>query len=126
MLELFLIIALLAVLSMAVVITAPNPEYNGISAGVRFIDGKAVTADPRAIEWLGENGYGVGEAAPEPPQEPQLDAADTQINPKVPATGVDPRIPEMATPHTKRKPNPNVPTVDGSPVFPVIDGGAAG
>lgn len=43
-------------------ITAPNPEYNGVSAGVRFTDGKASIEYPRqaaAAEYFGRHRFGI-------------------------------------------------------------------
>lgn len=44
-------------------ITAPNKEYNGVSAGVQFSKGEAETEDKYLIEWFKEHGYCVEQAA---------------------------------------------------------------
>lgn len=43
-------------------ITAPNPDYNGVSAGIRFTDGKATIEYPRqaaAAEYFGRHRFGI-------------------------------------------------------------------
>ena len=42
---------------------APNMQYNGISAGVQFVDGVGETADPRKLHWFRTHGYAVDEPA---------------------------------------------------------------
>ena len=36
-----------------------NKRYNGISAGVNFLEGVGVSNDPRLLSWFMENGYEV-------------------------------------------------------------------
>jgi len=53
-----------------VTITAPNPKYDGISAGVKFTDGKATIEIPRqraALEYFERHRFGISKdvAAPE-------------------------------------------------------------
>jgi hypothetical protein len=43
-------------------ITAPNRAYNGVSAGVRFTNGEALTGNPRLLSWFRAKGYTVAEA----------------------------------------------------------------
>ncbi|MEG1798641.1 MAG: hypothetical protein RR214_00500 [Synergistaceae bacterium] len=38
-------------------IYAPNRQYSGVSAGVRFIDGIGETEDLELIAWFSEHGY---------------------------------------------------------------------
>ena len=40
-------------------IFAPNKKYNGISAGVKFVNGVGETNDPRLIKWFKSKGYKV-------------------------------------------------------------------
>lgn len=40
-------------------ICAPNEEYNGVSAGVPFVNGKAETEDPYLLKWFKKHGYRV-------------------------------------------------------------------
>ncbi len=45
-------------------ITAPNPDYNGISAGVRFTDGKATIDSEKqlaALEYFSRHRFGISE-----------------------------------------------------------------
>lgn len=49
------------------VIYAPNKEYTGLSAGVSFVNGRAVTDDPDRIKWFSSHGYIVERPAPEKP-----------------------------------------------------------
>lgn len=44
-------------------ILAPNKTYNGVSAGVPFVNGKGETDDPRRIEWFKAHGYDVEDDA---------------------------------------------------------------
>ena len=44
-----------------------NNQYNGISAGVNFVNGVGVTNDSHLISWFTENGYAIIE---DPPREP--------------------------------------------------------
>ena len=44
-------------------ILAPNKKYNGISAGINFVNGIGETDDTDRINWFKENGYSV-EAIP--------------------------------------------------------------
>jgi hypothetical protein len=41
------------------VIQAPNKGYNGISAGVKFVNGEAECDDEFLIRWFRTHGYGV-------------------------------------------------------------------
>ena len=47
------------------IILAPNPSYNGISAGIQFSKGRGQTTDPTLIAWFKNHGYIVEEQAPE-------------------------------------------------------------
>ena len=47
-------------------IYAPNKNYNGLSAGVMFVNGIGECSDPYLISWFKEKGYRVEE-------EPSLD-----------------------------------------------------
>lgn len=49
-------------------IYAPNKQYTGISASVRFVNGVGETSDPRLIKWFQERGYKVVEGAQEEEQ----------------------------------------------------------
>lgn len=40
-------------------ILAPNKQYNGISAGITFVNGIGETDDSDRINWFKENGYNV-------------------------------------------------------------------
>lgn len=40
-------------------ISAPNPEYKGVSASVKFENGIGYTADENLISWFTEHGYKV-------------------------------------------------------------------
>lgn len=68
-----------------ITITAPNPKYNGVSAGVRFADGTAKIEVPRqqaALEYFARHRFGISEAVPAPKGEDDLLA--------VPAVKLDP------------------------------------
>lgn len=41
------------------IIKAPNKDYNGISAGVTFINGIGETYSPHLVDWFREHGYKV-------------------------------------------------------------------
>lgn len=43
-------------------IIAPNKQYNGVSATVRFINGEGETDDAHLIKWFKSKGYEVEEA----------------------------------------------------------------
>lgn len=43
------------------IIIAPNKNYNGISAGVPFINGIGMTDVPDLINWFTDNGYSLKE-----------------------------------------------------------------
>jgi hypothetical protein len=43
-------------------ILAPNADYNGESAGIKFENGVGETDNPDLIAWFLENGYAVAEA----------------------------------------------------------------
>ena len=45
-------------------IFAPNKKYNGISAGVKFVNGVGETNDPRLIKWFKSKGYKVEDVKP--------------------------------------------------------------
>ena len=45
-------------------IKAPNPVYNGESAGIKFEKGIGETADPYLLEWFAAHGYEVEEVKP--------------------------------------------------------------
>ncbi len=61
-------------------IKAPNREYNGISAGVTFINGVGETSDPFIIGWFKERGYEVEE--PKEAQEPEVEKDDPEDPPR--------------------------------------------
>lgn len=42
-------------------IIAPNKNYNGLSAGVMFVNGIGECSDPHLISWFKEKGYRVEE-----------------------------------------------------------------
>lgn len=42
-------------------IIAPNKAYNGVTAGVKFMDGKGETEINRLLFWFKEKGYEVEE-----------------------------------------------------------------
>jgi hypothetical protein len=44
-------------------IKSPNPNYNGVSASLHFVNGEADTDDKWLIEWFKNKGYMVEEAA---------------------------------------------------------------
>jgi hypothetical protein len=44
-------------------IKSPNPNYNGVSASLRFVNGEADTDDKWLIEWFKNKGYMVEETA---------------------------------------------------------------
>jgi len=43
---------------------APNKDYNGVSAGVVFVNGVGETSDPYLLNWFKEKGYKVEEQKP--------------------------------------------------------------
>lgn len=43
-------------------VIAPNKEYNGVSAGVRFVNGEAECSDKWTLKWFKAHGYTVEEA----------------------------------------------------------------
>ena len=47
-------------------VIAPNKEYNGVSAGVRFVNGEAECSDSWTIKWFKKHGYRVEETAEQP------------------------------------------------------------
>lgn len=46
-------------------VTAPNKEYNGISAGVQFTNGVGECTNPNTLQWFKEKGYEVELDEPE-------------------------------------------------------------
>ncbi|WP_157259342.1 hypothetical protein [Paenibacillus sp. GM2] len=48
-------------------ITAPNTQYNGLSATVMFVNGVGETDDPHLLEWFESRGYTVEQSEPEKP-----------------------------------------------------------
>jgi hypothetical protein len=56
-------------------IIAPNKDYNGISAGIKFLEGVGECADPYLIEWFKSKGYVVEDG--ETP-EPVVDEAEAE------------------------------------------------
>lgn len=44
-------------------IKSPNPNYNGVSASLHFVNGEADTDDKWLIEWFKNKGYMVEESA---------------------------------------------------------------
>jgi hypothetical protein len=46
-----------------------NSQYNGISAGVSFVNGVGVTSNSHLIAWFTENGYTIIEDTPREPGE---------------------------------------------------------
>lgn len=44
-------------------VTAPNGAYNGVSAGVAFVDGVGETDNPLALTYFRRHGYTVEEIA---------------------------------------------------------------
>lgn len=55
-------------------VKAPNPQYNGLSANVQFINGVGETDDPKRLDWFRAHGYEVEDA---PEKEP---AAETDVD----------------------------------------------
>lgn len=39
------------------IVKAPNKAYNGVVAGVRFVDGQGETDDPLALNYFRRHGY---------------------------------------------------------------------
>jgi len=60
-------------------VIAPNQQYNGLSAGVMFINGVGETDNPHLLEWFESKGYTVEyteteqeeEQTPKPEQSPE-------------------------------------------------------
>lgn len=44
---------------------APNKKYNGICAGIGFVNGVGECADPHLLDWFAEKGYSVVDSEPE-------------------------------------------------------------
>lgn len=59
-------------------IIAPNKEYNGVSAGVRFCNGQAECSDKWTIDWFKAHGYTVKENAQQ--SKPELDSTEPAEN----------------------------------------------
>lgn len=57
-------------------IIAPNKDYNGVSAGVRFCNGQAECGDKWTIDWFKEHGYTVEETV----QQPEPDSTEPAEN----------------------------------------------
>lgn len=57
-------------------IYAPNPQYTGVSASVKFENGVGETSDPRLINWFKAKGYRVEEEKKDakPKSEPKPEA----------------------------------------------------
>lgn len=69
-------------------ITAPNPDYNGVSAGVRFTDGKATIEYPRqaaAAEYFGRHRFGIEPAIKAKGEDSELlSVPESKVGPGVP------------------------------------------
>lgn len=61
---------------MAKTIQAPNEKFNGIVAGVRFVDGVGKTDDENAIAYFERQGYGVNSEPSEDREFPLGDPSD--------------------------------------------------
>ena len=76
-------------------IIAPNKEYNGVSAGVRFCNGQAECSDKWTIDWFKEHGYKVEEAASQPQPvapEPVRDRGGKENTNNTPGTANDEKV----------------------------------
>jgi len=62
-------------------VLAPNKQYNGISAGVGFVNGVGECTNPYLIGWFKRNGYEVEEVEPEPEKDPGEDTDKEPIDP---------------------------------------------
>ncbi len=66
-----------------VTITAPNPAYDGTSAGVKFSEGKATIEVPRqraALEYFQRHRFGISEDVPAPKgEDPDLAVAAQEV-----------------------------------------------
>lgn len=60
-------------------IYAPNPQYSGVSASVKFVNGVGETNDPRLINWFRSKGYRVEEEKKDvkPKSKPETEAKPT-------------------------------------------------
>jgi hypothetical protein len=77
-------------------IIAPNKNYNGISAGVRFMNGIGETSDARLLGWFKEKGYTVVEETPVKDDKPKDEVKDEEVSEKAE---------EIIEPETPKKKN---------------------
>lgn len=76
-------------------IVAPNKQYDGVSAGVKFDKGVGHTDKPYLIAWFKQHGYTVEKENPEvkdsEPSEEPIESADEETKKK---PGRKPKHPE--------------------------------
>lgn len=104
----------------SVTVHAPNTAFNGVVAGVAFVDGKATAdrqADAGAIAYFTRKGYGVGEkpAAPEAVPEPAVSAIEAaavkSVGGRLRDAAVDPHPDDFLPPVNAGKADPHGPHV---------------
>lgn len=81
-------------------VIAPNQQYNGLSAGVMFVNGVGETDNPHLLEWFESKGYTVEHAEPEQEEE-QTPKPEQSPEPEPPA---DDMPEEPDTPEAELKP----------------------
>lgn len=57
---------------------APNKQYNGISAGVTFVNGVGETTDPYLLSWFKDKGYQVEETKEPEDKEPEKEPEESK------------------------------------------------
>lgn len=88
-------------------IYAPNKQYNGITAGIRFVDGVGETDNECLLEWFKKSRYMVvEEVKPEPPLPvspvtPQV--IEEKAKPEPPKFKLKPTTAKKAKPKKKSK-----------------------
>lgn len=57
-------------------VKAPNSEYNGETAGIKFVDGLAETDNEQVVSYLKEKGYEVAEGVKDKPKKKEKEDSD--------------------------------------------------
>lgn len=98
-------------------ITAPNRDFNGVSAGVVFENGVGETDDKNALAYFRRKGYGIGNRAPQLVGEAGPEIADprkvaeTRQGTPVRDAAVDPAEGDFLAPTNAGQANPHGPDV---------------
>lgn len=94
---------------------APNQAYQGLSAGVHFVDGQAETDDERVLAYFRRAGYGIGEAAarssPAPEASFEAPSARIHVGGRLRDAAVEPRPSDFLPPVNAGVADPHGPSV---------------